>query len=352
VTGLNPNTRYKYRIGNSLAWSDEFSHLTSSRSAADFSFTVATDPQNGTHTVISTRFREANAYDNDNRFFLICGDLVDQIGSRPAEIVSYTEAANEFNIERPIVATQGNHDTYDTSGDYNFVFGEATVFNAFVTFPDNGWDTHADKANRGQSYYFYYNKVLVIMLNTTATGNDVGKGSPNHTRQAVWLKDILENDRTNGLSRYRIVATHVGPLLNHYYEDYYGRDMRAAYGKIFSDYDVDIVFNGHDHTYARSNPIKIGADTAITAINFNTTAGGTIYSIAGSTGPKFYDELTPMPAGSRVDECFPKRTRTQAELSPGMFINVKVTGEKLSVTAIRSTGSGTTVLDTYEVARK
>jgi hypothetical protein len=342
VTGLSQNTRYKYRIGNSAAWSDEFYHTTSSKSAADFSFTVAADPQNDTHSAMVTTLKAANTFDNDNRFFLMCGDIVNQIGDRPAEIVSYTNAANELNKERPIAATQGNHDTYYTGGGDTYVFGEATVFNAFVTFPNNGWDTHAEKANRSQSYYFYYNKVLVIMLNTMATGNNTGTSSPNHTKQAEWLKNILENDRANNLSRYTIIATHVSPFGGRASERWLQPEVRAAYGKICADYGVDIFFAGHDHVYGRSNPIKIGASSALSAIDYSSTPGGTVYSIAGATGPKFY---TFDPDAMR-DQYFPNRSDSY---SPGMYVNIKVTAEKLIVTAKKVDG---TVVDTYEVAAK
>jgi hypothetical protein len=343
VTGLNPETSYKYRMGNSQAWSDEFTHLTSSMSADDFSFTVVADPQNDEHSAMVATLKAANAFDDDNRFFLICGDIVNQIGHVPAEIESYTNAANELNKERPIAATQGNHDTYYTGGGDTYIFGEATVFNAFVTFPDNGWDTHANKANRSQSYYFYYNNVLVIVLNTMATSANAGTAAPNHTQQAAWLREILENDRENALSRYTIVATHVSPFGGRSSERWLQPEVRAAYGKICADYGVDIFFAGHDHVYGRSNPIKIGTSTGLSAIDYNPTPGGTVYSIAGSTGPKLYA----FDADALRDQYFPYRSDSY---TPGMYVNVKVTGESLSVTAMRT--NGTAPLDEYVVDKK
>jgi predicted phosphodiesterase len=335
ITGLNPNTRYKYRMGNWGKWSDTFYHLTSGGHNTDFSFTVITDPQSSTSADMAEALRAANEFDADNRFFLNCGDLVEQIGYSPNEIVYYTNVSNEFNRYKPIVATQGNHDTYDTSMSYNFVYDEATVFNAFVTFPDNGCQPDKTKS---QSYYFYYNKVLFIVLSTTVSNTQ-------HTVQAEWLKNILKNDRDNELSKFRIVITHVGPLGNHYYEDYHVKLTRSTYGKIFSDYDVDIVFYGHDHTYGRTKPMKFGTNTELSALDFGPTPNGTIYSIAGSPGPKFYGKET----GSTADDYFQKLTNTTAEISPGIYVNVKVTGEKLSVTAKYKDGR---MLDIYEVERK
>jgi len=86
VTNLSANTRYKYRIGNKGAWSDTFYHLTSTQSATDFSFTVVFDPQSEAHVDMTNAMRAADAFDSDNRFYLMGGDLVDEIAKRPNEI--------------------------------------------------------------------------------------------------------------------------------------------------------------------------------------------------------------------------------------------------------------------------
>jgi len=346
VTDLTPNTRYKYRMGNTGAWSDTYYHLTSRGSFADFSFTVVTDPQNGEHSAMSVTLREADAFDNDHKFYLMLGDIVNDIAKNPDEIVSYTNAASEFNINRPIAATQGNHDTYrNVSQSDQYQFGEASVFNRFITFPDNGWDTHADKANRSQAYYFYYNDVLFIVPNTMATSGNVSTSAPTHTVQAGWLREVLAADRArpNGKSKYTIVVTHVSPLGGRSSERWLQPEIRAAYGPICTEYGVDLFLAGHDHVYGRSNPIKIETGkTALSAIDFNPTDGGTIYSIISATGPKFYTFDT----DTWVPQYFPVRTDNQ---EPGVFVNVKVTAEKLSVTAVRVDGE---VLDTYDVAAK
>jgi acid phosphatase type 7 len=355
VTGLTPNTDYKYRMGDRGAWSDTYNYSTSSGTTDSFNFIVVSDPQSATHAEMTATLRAADDFDPYHKFYLMGGDLVDQIGLRPAEIVSYTNAAKEFNIKKPIAATQGNHDTHYTDGTA-YRFGEAEVFNAFITFPDNGGDTQADKAKRSQSYYFYYNKVLIIMLNTMATSVGVTSPDPVYTRQVNWLKDVLENDRTKGLSRYKIVLTHVGPLGSRDSNRYPTSNVRAAFAKIFTDYGVDIVFSGHDHVYARSNPIKITVnlvggtnDTDLVnmenAGNFNTVAGGTIFSVVSATGPKFY-EITK--SDTWIPKFFPKITDEQ---EPGVFVHVSVTEEKLIVTAKRI-DNVLVSLDSYEVMKK
>ena len=350
VNGLSPGARYKYRMGSIGAWSDEFIHVTSGGANKDFSFTVISDPQNDTYpetnsngTMIAT-MNAAIAYDEDNRFFINCGDLTERIGNTvtstgKSEIVNYTEAANRYNTKTPIAATQGNHDAYYSGSGTEINWDEATVFNAFVTFPDNGFEP-GKNPDKSKSYYFYYNNVLFIMLNTIASIYD------NTDEKAQWLEQVLKNDKDNNLSKYRIVATHIGAFGNHYYENGNIVKMRSLYGKIFTDYDVDIVFSGHDHTYSRSNPMKLGENTAITEIDFGPTNGGTIFNIAGATGPKTYNTATG--EITYLDQVFPVNTKTG--IIPGFFVNVKVTADILTVTA-RRMGSQTD-FDMYFVEAK
>ncbi|MCL2765439.1 MAG: metallophosphoesterase family protein [Treponema sp.] len=325
VTDLNPGTRYKYRVGNAGDWSETFYHLTSGGANTNFSFTVVADPQDNVFDGMRVTLRAANEFDANNRFFLIAGDISDYPQENTLEFINYTKAANEFNVRRPIAATQGNHDTYINSNPENrdhYMFGSAEVFNSFVTFPENGWNQGSHHGpHRSKSYYFYYNNVLVIMLNTFATQNPTGPSEPNHTAQANWLRQILQHDRDNKLSKYTIVVTHIpffaGRGSSNNNEPWLVAPTREAYGKILTDFDVDILFSGHDHVYARSNPIKIGTNPDLTNINFNPTANGTIFTIASSTGPKIYTFRNPEgTTNTFIPRSYPVRTDTQA---PGVF---------------------------------
>ena len=82
---------------------------------------------------------------------------------------------------------------------------------------------------------------------------------------------------------------------------------------------------------------------------FDTTPNpdGTIYSMVGATGPKFYDIAT------KAYESNIWKVREKAD--PGTFINLHVTGDELEVKAFRLKGtSGTEVeeIDSYKIAKK
>ena len=336
VTGLKPGTQYIYRVGANGAWSDTYYHLTAEGEKEDFSFTVASDPQSPAHSDMGNTFRAANEYDPDHRFFFNCGDLVNDIGYKPEEIVSYTEAAAEFNKYKVVGSTQGNHDTYGTTGDNVYIFGEATVYNSFTTFPANGFEENVNKSN---SYYYYYNNVLFIALNTLIEDS-------NYQAQADWLREVLEDNKQSGRADYIICTSHIGPIGNRYGDKWKESPIRKTYTPIFNEYKVDCVFYGHDHTYARTNPIVIDGNTNLkTCDTTPDEENGVIYSIVGATGPKFYGEDDK----SYQSNIWEVRTTSQDEVKPGVFVNVSVHEEEMEIHAIRADGKE---LDTYLVPKK
>ena len=339
VTDLEPNTKYIYRVGANDAWSQTYNHLTADTDSSEFSFTVTSDPQAASHTEFKATMRRANEYDPENRFAFMCGDLVDDMGKRPNEIKSYTEAASEFNKDRIIACTEGNHDTYlNVSGSNVYQFGEATMFNAFTTQPDNGFVK--DDVTKGNSYYFRYNNVLFVTLNTLIADES-------YEPQADWLIDVLNE---NIDADYIIATMHIGPFAGKDDREWKEPKVRQYFLPIFAEYKVDAVFYGHDHTYGRSNPLKFtGKETANELKTIDTTPveDGTIFSMVGATGPKFYS----LDHNLYQDNIFAVR----GEANPGSFVNVKVEEDQLTVNALKlpANNQGDLIsLDSYTIPKK
>ena len=339
VKGLKPNTKYIYRVGANDAWSQTYNHLTADEDFSEFSFNVTSDPQAASHTEFKATMRRANEYDPENRFAFMCGDLVDDMGKRPAEIQSYTNAASEFNKDRIIACAEGNHDTYlNVSGSNVYQFGEATMFNAFTTQPDNGFVK--DDPTKSNSYYFRYSNVLFITLNTLIADES-------YQPQANWLKGALDD---NSDVDYIIAQMHIGPFAGRDDREWKEPLVRQYYLPIFADYKVDAVFYGHDHSYGRTNQLALtGTETVAQLKEFNTTpvADGTVFSMVGATGPKFYN----LQHGLYQDNIF----EVAAEANPGSFVNVKVEDDKLTVNAFKlpANNNGDLIkLDSYEIPKK
>jgi hypothetical protein len=229
------------------------------------------------------------------------------------------------------------------------MFGSAEVYNSFTVFPDNGWSqpgTAFHGPHRSKSYYFYYNRVLIVMLNTMATQNATGTAEPVHTAQATWLTKVLQDDKNGDLSNFRIIVTHIPVFSGRNNERWLTLAVRRAYAKIATDHDVDIFFSGHDHVYVRSNPIKFSAQNpALNLNNFPTDPSGTIFTIPAGTGARL-DEFRARDAFHlgiyEVKIALPNT-------SPGVFVNIKVTDDQLNVTAMRTGGEA---LDTYVIQAK
>lgn len=341
IDNLEPNTKYIYRVGADGAWSDTYYHLTAEgERGAEFSFTVASDPQHAEHVSMRRTFNAANEYDPEHRFFFNCGDLVNYIGAEPGEIADYMSVASEFNKYKIIGATQGNHDTYHNEpGMNNYIFGEATVFNAYIANPGNGFEENVNKSN---SYFYIYNGLLFISLNTLIEDNS-------YTAQTTWLREVLDTYADD--VDFIVTTMHIGPFGGREGDKWKEKIVRDNFTPIFAEYKVDLALNGHDHAYNRSNAMVLDHSyTSDQLKTFDTTPdpdNGTIFSMVGATGPKFYDIAT------KAYESNIWKVREKAD--PGTFINLHVTGEELEVKAFRlkgSSGSDVEEIDTYTIAKK
>jgi hypothetical protein len=63
---------------------------------------------------------------------------------------------------------------------------------------------------------------------------------------------------------------------------------RAQLAPIFDKYHVDMVFNGHDHEYERSKPLKAGSNPGGDPVVGTTAADGTTYVICAGAGADPY----------------------------------------------------------------
>jgi hypothetical protein len=113
-------------------------------------------------------------------------------------------------------------------------------------------------------YFVDYQGVRFVMLN----------GNEKLEQQAKWLDNILAQKP----QRWTIVSIHQ-PFYSTA-KDRNNPHLRKLFIPIFDKYSVDLVLQGHDHTYGRTyklrNGIKVGDDEK-----------GTVYVVTVS-GPKIY----------------------------------------------------------------
>lgn len=252
---LEPNTLYAYRVGSGEIWSEWFQFRTAKRGPAPFTFVYFGDAQNNLLSMWSRTIRAAYADAPKADFFLHAGDLVNR-ANRDSEWSEWFKAGGWVHATIPVIATPGNHEYYRTPT------GERKLSNKWrhtFTFPEHGPAGLAETV-----YYVDYQGARIISLNT----------NQDREKQVPWLERVLQNNP----HRWTFVTFH-HPL----YSTKEGRDnkeLRELWKPLFDTYAVDLVLQGHDHTYGRGSNKPVGLSTRADEV-------GPVYVVSVS-GPKMY----------------------------------------------------------------
>jgi 3',5'-cyclic AMP phosphodiesterase CpdA len=253
-TGLEPSTKYAYRVGDGVNWSEWNQFTTASDQPEPFTFIYFGDAQNDLKSHWSRVVREAFRDAPRAAFLLHAGDLVNT-ANRDAEWGEWHYAGGFIHGITPCIATPGNHE---------YRGGLSKFWQPGFAFPQNGPPGLEETA-----YWIDYQCARIISLNSNERQQE----------QVAWLEKVLaENDRP-----WTIITFH-HPM----YSSAAGRDnkeLREMWMPVFDKYKVDIVLQGHDHTYARSRLLTVeNVDTGVTA---QSPESGTMYVVSVS-GPKMY----------------------------------------------------------------
>ncbi len=308
--GLTPNTRYNYRVGDGTTWSEWNSFHTASDKPAAFRFLYLGDEQNNIKSLWSRSIRDAYSKAPDAQFIIHAGDLLEE-GYDDRLWGEWCAAMGFISAEVPSFATPGNHDLHRARGsaDSKEVLSVSSLWRHHFALPTNG-PKGVDELKE-QSYYIDYQGVRFISLDVNVYSNEAFAESAKQRvggKQLAWLEELLKNNP----NRWTIVVQHqpMYPLAK-------GRDyveMRRALLPLYDKYHVDLVLQGHDHTYARTH--KLVGDKVVAP-----TQSGTIYAISVS-GPKMYEI---------EDKFTPLRAKTLAHTQA--FQVIEVDGDKLTYDA-------------------
>jgi acid phosphatase type 7 len=258
LDSLSPATTYAYRVGHDSVWSEWNQFRTAASAASPFTFVFFGDPQDDIREFVSRPFREAFRMVPDARFWLFSGDLT----SDPEDKLwdEWFDASGFIHRMLPSIMVPGNHDheSIRVNGKKERTTN-LPLWRPQFTLPQNG-----PSGLEETSYYLDYQGVRFIMVNS----ND------RLTDQAAWMDTLLADNP----SRWTVVAFHHPLYSMGRTRD--GRETRNAFLPLFDKYHVDLVLQGHDHTYARSHKLRQGQVVA-------DTAQGTVY-VLSSSGPKAY----------------------------------------------------------------
>ena len=289
-TDLEPATVYAYRVGDGTNWSEWFHFRTASAKPEAFSFVYFGDAQNDVRSMWSRVIREAYRDAPKASFLLHAGDLVNRAES-DAEWGEWFGAGGWLNAMTPSVAIPGNHEHVKIREGNRQRRKLSHHWRKVFTFPENG-----PRGLEETCFTMTYHNLRIIGLNS----NEM------HQEQAKWLEQVLSKNESEW-----VVCTFHHPVFSTG-KDRDNPELRALWKPIFDKYKVDLVLQGHDHTYGRTGFEVPSATSRLESFGIvgdtNTPAGvtkvddefGTVYVVSVS-GPKMYNN-TRYPFMKRIAE--------------------------------------------------
>jgi 3',5'-cyclic AMP phosphodiesterase CpdA len=312
LSGLQPDTLYAYRVsGGEGRWSEWFQVRTAPISGP-VSFLYLGDAQNGILSHWARTIRAAYAKAPDARFIIHAGDLVNE-GSRDFEWAQWFKAVGFIHGMIPAVPVAGNHEYSRVGGDPALAQRMLSIlWRPQFTLPA---DPSLPEELRESVYSVRYSDDLeVFVLDTNA---------PDIAMQARWLDERL----TASSARWRVATFH-HPLFSSA-GDRDSPRQREPLLPVFRKHSVDLVLQGHDHTYARGTlpqtPERLasGQDGDVGTMFVNSVSGPKQYVFSEDGWDRYASE------GVRLDR---RAENTQ------FFQLVRIDGMKLVYEAYTADG--------------
>lgn len=241
LSGLEPNTTYKYMIvsspagrGTSAGDASTGTYTFKTAGAKEWSACIISDFHN--YSPIPGRLEAADKMIGKIKEYDPSMDWVLHLGDICAWGGSYSFWKNLYGMQwfRDYMwaGVNGNHDNmsrkYELTNEY---------FRNSAAYPLNGYP-----GEMGVCYWFKYGEALFIMLNNESMRTQEGLEDAQK-----WFKSVIKSNP----SKYIIVCEH--------YQWFFGTDgadsQIARWSKLFDEYGVDLALAGNNHIYVRTNAL-------------------------------------------------------------------------------------------------
>lgn len=315
LEGLSENTTYAYRVGSdALGWSDVQTFSTADFSG-DYNFLFFGDPQIGASgNVESDRIGWQDTLDvalqqfPQSEMLFSAGDQVNTASSEN-EYDAFLSPQQMQQI--PVVPVNGNHDV------------GSKAYEQHYTTPNLDPEAGAalSDSSSGGDYWFMFKDVLYLVINSN---------NPDIDAHEQFLRDVVAEHGDE--AKWSMLAFHhsIYSVAAHV-NDSNIISMRNELPTLISDLGIDLVLQGHDHSYTRSYLINNGelANPDETAASNEVVAGegDVLYVTANSaSGSKYYDVTAPDAWYASVINQEKVRNYT----------NIEVTDAAITITTYRS----------------
>ncbi|MEO1054636.1 MAG: metallophosphoesterase family protein [Bacteroidota bacterium] len=258
--GLKPDKLYVYRVGDGdKHWSEWIQFRTAKTGYSPTQFVYFGDAQNDVLSHWSRVIRMAYQTAPDASFVIHAGDLINN-AHRDYEWAEWYKAGGFIHSQWTAIPVVGNHEFWPVKK------GGAKKL-SIQWRPQFTLPVEKDLASALHEtvYTVDYQDLRVIVLNS----ND------RLETQTAYIEKQLKNCT----AKWKIITCH-----HSVFSPAKGRDFKFArkhWQPLLDKYGVDLVLNGHDHTYARGHvPVR-------TTDSGNTDNLGTVY-VTSVSGPKQY----------------------------------------------------------------
>lgn len=259
--GLSPNTLYAYRVGDGDEhWSEWIQFRTAKKGYAPTQFVYFGDAQNDVLEHWSRVIRMAYQTAPDAAFVIHAGDLINT-AHRDYEWAEWFKAGGFIHSQWTAIPVVGNHEFQRTdalgSRKLSIQWRPQFTLPVIESMDEDLYET---------VYSVNYQDIQIIVLNSNEKLEE--------------QTEYLEQELQNSTAKWKIVTSH-----HSVFSPAKGRNFQFArdhWKPLFDKYGVDLVLNGHDHTYARGHvPVR-------TTDQSNTENLSTIY-VTSVSGPKQYE---------------------------------------------------------------
>ena len=307
---LKPGTKYYYTCGDSEHRSDEFYFTTQPEGLTKFKFLCVSDQQSGQpfecpdYSHFNRILKKALADNPDTAFILSAGDNTD-CGQHEVQWNGAFSGLTGIAEHLPFMMTLGNH---DNRGFKNYATGEGRYYSEPAEF--FGKQFKGSYAQNGpelwktENYTFDYGNAHFTIL---------GVNGPEDVNE--WLKADLEKcDAQWKIGSYHFPVCYSGSDCQNY--DIYPA-MRESVEML------DLMFSGHEHSFARSFPLR-------NEELFEKPSEGTIHYMLGNSNRN--------PPGTRsLSKVWHTAFYTMEEMT-SMIAVAEIDGDKLTLTAVLEDG--------------
>ena len=259
---LKPNTLYAYRVGFAENWSEWIQFKTANDTYSPTQFVYFGDAQNDILNHWSRVIRMAYKTAPDASFVIHAGDLVDS-AHKDNEWAQWFKAGGFIHSQWTAIPVVGNHEFQRFDGYEGKLPRRLSIqWRPQFTLPV---EENLDEKLHETVYSVEYQDILVLVLNSTGQLEE----------QTEYIREKL----TNSDAKWKIVTNH-----HSVFSPAEGRDFeyaRKVWKPMFEKYGVDLVLNGHDHTYARGH-------TPVKSQNVNESGIFKTLYVTSVSGPKQY----------------------------------------------------------------